>query len=252
MSIRPLVGKVALVTGGTRGLGRQIAAGLATRGATVIVAGRDGDRSVEAAAAVARETGGAAFGMACHVGRWVECDALVERVIADHRRLDILVNNAGMSPLYDSLEAVTEEYFDKVIAVNLKGPFRLSVNASNAMVEGGAIVNISSIAAVRPYAHQIPYALAKAGLNTLTVAMAHACGPKVRVNAVMAGPFLTDASAGWDMGAFSERAEREIPLRRAGAPEEIVGAVAYLVGPDSGYTTGAVLKVDGGEAWSPS
>lgn len=252
MSDETLSGKVAIVTGGTRGLGRAIATGLAARGATVVVAARDEERCVAAAADMARETGGTLVGASCHVGRWEECNALVDRVVTQHGRLDILVNNAGMSPVYHDLDSVTEDYFDKVLAVNLKGPFRLSVRAAAAMGEAGAIVNISSIAAVRPRAHQIPYALAKAGLNTLTVALAHACGPAVRVNAVMAGPFLTDASAGWDMEAFRQRAEREIPLRRAGDPAEIFGAVAYLVGDDSGYTTGAVLKVDGGEAWAPA
>lgn len=247
-----LAGKVAIVTGGTRGLGRAIASGLAARGATVVVAGRDRDRTAAAAAEIAADCGGIVDGRSCHVGRWEECDALVDGVVDEHGRLDILVNNAGMSPVYDDLASVTEEYFDKVLAVNLKGPFRLSVRSAAAMPGGGSIVNITSIAAVRPRAHQVPYALAKAGLNTLTVAMAHACGPRVRVNAVMAGPFLTDASARWDMEAFRERAEREIPLGRAGEPAEIVGAVAYLVGPDSGYTTGAVLKVDGGEAWAPA
>jgi NAD(P)-dependent dehydrogenase (short-subunit alcohol dehydrogenase family) len=169
-------------------------------------------------------------------------------------RLDVLVNNAGMSPLYDRLENVTEELFDKVIGVNLKGPFRLSARAAVLMAAGGGgtVVNISSIAAVRPAAHQVPYALAKAGLNCLTVAMSHAYGPAVRVNAVMAGPFLTDVSRAWDMAAFEERARRDIPMGRAGQPHEVVGAVLYLVTDASSYTTGAVLKVDGGESWAPA
>ncbi len=248
-------GRLVLVTGGTRGLGREIAVGLALLGADVIVVGRDPERAETAAVEIANVTRAKVHGLGCHVGRWRECDALMDRIAFEYGRLDVLVNNAGMSPLYDGLGSVTEEYFDKVLGVNLKGPFRLSVRAAELMArsdDGGSIVNITSIAAVRPSAHQVPYALAKAGLNTLTVAMAHACGPRIRVNAVMAGPFLTDVSKAWDMDAFEARAEKDIPLQRAGRPEEIVGAVAYLAGAGATYTTGAVIKVDGGEAWSPA
>jgi NAD(P)-dependent dehydrogenase (short-subunit alcohol dehydrogenase family) len=141
-----------------------------------------------------------------------------------------------------------------VLAVNLKGAFRLSVLAAEAMDArgGGSIVNVSSISAVRPRQEQIPYALAKAGLNCLTVAMARAAGPNVRVNAVMPGPFLTDISRAWDAAAFAQRAATDIPLRRAGEPHEIVGTVLYLASDASSYTTGAVIKVDGGEAFSPA
>lgn len=247
-------GRVAVVTGGSRGLGREIATGLARSGATVVLASRDGEACRAAAAQITAETGAEVHGLSCHVGRWADCDRLVDDAGSRFGRLDVLVNNAGMSPLYESLDEVSEELFDKVVAVNLKGPFRLSVRAASLMAEGdgGSIVNITSIAAVRPHAHQVPYALAKAGLNTLTIAMAHACGPAVRVNAVMAGPFLTDVSRSWDMPAFEASAQTEIPLRRGGRPDEIVGAVLYLAGDASSFTTGAVLKVDGGAAWSPA
>jgi NAD(P)-dependent dehydrogenase (short-subunit alcohol dehydrogenase family) len=249
-----LTGRVAVVTGGSRGLGREIADVLADHGATVVVASRDGAACEQVAATIAARTGREAVGLPCHVGHWEECDRLVDQVAERFGRLDVLVNNAGMSPLYDRLEDVTEELFDKVLAVNLKGPFRLSARAAVLMRSGtgGAIVNLTSIAAVRPTSRQVPYAVAKAALNCLTVAMAHAYGPQVRVNAVMAGPFLTDVSRSWDMEAFTQRAQREIPLGRAGAPSEIAGAVLYLVSDAASYTSGAVLKVDGGEAWSPA
>jgi NAD(P)-dependent dehydrogenase (short-subunit alcohol dehydrogenase family) len=251
---RGFEGRVAVVTGGSRGLGRAIAGGLAREGATVVVASRDAARCAAVAEELRAASGREAVGIGCHVGRWEDCDRLVDAVQQRYGRLDVLVNNAGMSPLYDGLGGVTEELFDKVLAVNLKGPFRLSVRAAELMTEAGkgSIVNVTSIAAVRPAAHQVPYALAKAGLSALTVAMAHACGPAIRVNAVMAGPFRTDASRGWDQAAFAERARRDIPLRRAGEPEEIVGAVLHLAGDAASYTSGAVLKVDGGEAWSTS
>lgn len=247
-------GRVVVVTGGSRGLGRSMAQGFAGAGATVVVASRDRGHCEQVAMELTASTGNDAVGLGCHVGRWQECDDLVDEVERRFGRLDVLVNNAGMSPLYEGLGGVSEALFDKVMDVNLKGPFRLSVRAAQLMTSAGsgAIVNITSIAAVRPGAHQVPYALAKAGLNCLTVAMAHACGPQVRVNAVMAGPFLTEVSASWDMAAFQERAEREIPLRRAGRPEEVVGAVLHLASDAASYTSGAVLKVDGGEAWAPA
>ena len=254
MSDGAFAGRVVVVTGGSRGLGREMATGFAGAGATVVVASRDAERCRAVAAEISADSGRPAAGIGCHVGRWDDCDRLVDEVQQRYGRLDVLVNNAGMSPRYDSLDAVTEQLFDKVMGVNLKGPFRLSVRAAGLMAAAGAgaIVNISSIAAVRPGEHQVPYALAKAALNCLTLALAHACGPAVRVNAVMAGPFLTDASRAWDMAAFEERARRDIPLRRGGRPEEVVGAVLHLASDAASYTTGAVLKVDGGEAWAPA
>jgi NAD(P)-dependent dehydrogenase (short-subunit alcohol dehydrogenase family) len=240
--------RVALITGGSRGLGREIALAYAGHGARVVVA----SRKREACEAIAREigerTGREALGIACHVGHWDECERLLDTVYDRLGGLDILVNNAGSSPLYPSLEAVTEELFDKVIAVNLKGPFRLSALAGTRMAagDGGVIVNVSSIAAVSPTPVELPYAVAKAGLNALTAGLARAFAPKVRVNAIMPGPFLTDISKAWDMERFDAMAEREIPLGRAGQPQEVVGAALYLASDASSYTNGSVITVDGG------
>ena len=166
----------------------------------------------------------------------------------------MLVNNAGMSPPYPALAAIDQELFDKVIAVNLRGPFRLCSLVGPRMAEGagGSIINISSIAAVIPGPGEIPYAAAKAGLNNLTMSMARALAPNVRVNCVMAGPFLTDISRSWDLDAFERRASKVIPLGRGGRPEEIVGAALYLASDASSYTTGSILKVDGGYAHASS
>ncbi len=168
-------------------------------------------------------------------------------------RLDVLVNNAGMSPLYESLDSISEELFDKVIGVNLKGPFRLSALVGTRMAagDGGSIINISSTAAVTPSPGSEPYGAAKAGLNAITRSFAHAYAPKVRVNAIMAGPFLTDISKAWDMERFQEIAEQAIPLRRGGEPEEIAGAALYLASDASSYTTGSVITVDGGSGGNP-
>ena len=162
-------------------------------------------------------------------------------------RLDVLVNNAGKSPLYPSLTEVDERLWDSVLAVNLKGPFRLTALAGARMAagDGGSIINISSTASVHPRPDVVPYAAAKAGLNAITTGFALAYGPKVRVNCIMAGPFLTDISKAWDMEAFSRRACSHA-LQRGGNPDEIVGAALYFASDASSFTTGAVLTVDGG------
>src|ERR671937_297804 len=166
-------------------------------GGDLVIASRHQDACDEAAAALHEQTGRRVLGKACHVGRWDELDALVEAAYAEYGRVDVLINNAGMSPVYPTPEAVSEELWDKVLAVNLKGPFRLTalVGARMAAGEGGSVINISSVAAVRPHPAGLPFAAAKAGLNALTVGFAEALGPRVRVNAIMAGTFLTDISS---------------------------------------------------------
>lgn len=241
-----LAGKVALVTGGSRGLGWAMVLGFAREGADVIVA----SRKVETCEEVAREVEGLgrqALAVGCHVGKWGEVEALVEMAYGRFGRVDVLVNNAGMSPVYPRPVDVTEELYDKVLAVNLKGPFRLMSLVGTRMAEGdgGSIINISSTAAIRPTANVIPYAAAKAGLNAMTEAFAQAYGPKVRVNCIMPGPFLTDISKAWNMEAFNRQAQ-SFALRRGGEAEEIVGAAVYFASDASSYTTGAVLRVDGG------
>jgi NAD(P)-dependent dehydrogenase (short-subunit alcohol dehydrogenase family) len=245
-----LSGRVALVTGGTRGLGLEIARGFAAAGADVVVASRKEDACHHVAAEL-RERGGRAAGHGCHVGHWDEVERLVDAAYDEFGRVDVLVNNAGVAPPYSTLGEVTEDLFDKVIAVNLKGPFRLCALIGERMVagDGGSIINVSSTGAVRPTGDIVPYSAAKAGLNALTVGFAHALGPKVRVNAIMPGPFLTTISRAWDMDMLAERT-RTFPLRRAGTAEEIVGAALYLAGDASSFTTGSVLTVDGGAQWS--
>jgi NAD(P)-dependent dehydrogenase (short-subunit alcohol dehydrogenase family) len=243
-----LIGKVALVTGGTRGLGREMVAGLAQAGADVIIASRDAEACAAYAAEITAATGRRTLPYGVHVGHWDELDGLVAAAYAAFGRVDVLVNNAGMSPLYDSVDAVSEALFDKVIAVNLKGPFRLSALVGTRMAAGagGSIINVSSTAAVRPRADVLPYAAAKAGLNALTAGLARTFGPTVRCNAIMAGTFLTDVSRAWDHDRFAERA-RGFALQRGAQPREIVGTALYLASDASSYTTGAVITVDGGQ-----
>jgi NAD(P)-dependent dehydrogenase (short-subunit alcohol dehydrogenase family) len=245
-----LTGRVALVTGGTRGLGRAIVRTLAQAGADVIVASRKQDACEEVAAEV-RRLGRRALAHVCHVAHWDEIDRLVADSYAAFGQVDVLVNNAGLAPTYPSPQEVTEELWDKTLGVNLKGPFRLTSLVGARMCEGGggSIVNISSIGGVRPTHDILPYAAAKAGLNALTIGFADAFGPKVRVNAIMPGPFHTDISRHWNHDAFSERA-KTFPLRRAGEPDELASAVLYFASDASSFTTGAVLAVDGGAQWS--
>jgi NAD(P)-dependent dehydrogenase (short-subunit alcohol dehydrogenase family) len=244
-----LSGRVALVTGGSRGLGRAIAAAYADAGADVVIASRKPDSVATAAEEIAAETGGTVIGIPAHVGRWSECDALIEAVLERMGHIEILVNNAGMAPLYPHLHEASEELFDKTIGVNLKGPFRLSALAAQAMTEsgGGSIINISSVAALRPTQYEVPYGAAKSGLHVVTAGIALEYGPAVRANTIMAGPFLTDISEAWDMAAFDEFAA-QMPMRRAGDPSEIAGAALYFASDLSRFTTGALLRVDGGQA----
>jgi NAD(P)-dependent dehydrogenase (short-subunit alcohol dehydrogenase family) len=245
-----LTGRVALVTGGTRGLGLAIARALSSAGADLVVASRKED-ACDAVAAELRAGGGRAFAYPCHVGHWDDLEGLAEAAYREFGHVDVLVNNAGVSPLYPTLSAVSEELFDKVVGVNLKGPFRLSALVGERMIAGagGSIINISSTGAVRPTGDIVPYAAAKAGLNAMTVGFADALGPKVRVNAIMPGPFLTSISRNWDMDVLAQRT-RTFPLRRAGLADEIVGAALYLASDASSYTTGSILTVDGGAQWS--
>lgn len=242
-----LSGRVALVTGGSRGLGRAIVLAFAHAGADVVIASRTLAACEELALEVEASTGRRALPYACHVGHWEELDGLVDAAYEEFGAIDVLVNNAGMSPLYGDLMEVSEELYDKVLGVNLKGPFRLTVLVGTQMAagDGGSIINISSVGSLRPSPDIVPYAAAKAGLNAMTVAFAHAFGPKVRVNCIVPGAFFTDVSKHWDMERFEERAAR-FALGRGADPEEIVGAALYFASDASSFTTGALLRVDGG------
>ncbi len=242
-----LTGRVVLVTGGSRGLGREMAFAAARCGADVVVASRDRDACARTAREIEEATGRAAMPYGVHVGRWDQLPGLVDAVYERFGRLDALINNAGMSPVYDDLGSVTEKLFDSVLNLNLKGPFRLSVLAGERMAEAGrgAILNISSTGSIRPRPAIVPYAAAKAGLNALTEGLALALGPKVRVNTLMSGPFATGATRGWDEDRLAEGV-RPHALQRIGDPAEIVGAVLYLISDASSYTSGATLRVDGG------
>jgi NAD(P)-dependent dehydrogenase (short-subunit alcohol dehydrogenase family) len=219
----------------------------AEHGADVIIASRKLDNCEKLANEIRERFGRRALPVATNVGDRVQCDALAEAAYAEFGTVDILVNNAGMSPLYPSVDQVTEALYDKVFATNLKGPFRLSATIGTRMAaaSGGSILNISSVASIRPNATILPYAAAKAGLNSLTEGLAQTFAPKVRVNAIMCGTFSTDIATSWS-AEFIDAIGAQTALGRVGEPAEIVGAALYFVSDASAYTTGSVLRVDGG------
>ena len=241
-----LAGRTALITGASRGLGRAMALAFAEAGADIVVTSRS-LAACEDVAAQVRERGRRALAAPCHVGRWDQLPGLIETAWDHFGGLDVLVNNAGSAPLYDSLTAVSEPLFDSVLNLNLKGPFRLGVLAADKMrARGrGSIINISSLAAARPEPSALPYAAAKAALDAVTVGMAAAYGPDVRVNSIRPGSFATDVSRHWSPAAAAQYASR-VALRRIAEPREIVGAALYLASDASAFTTGAILSVDGG------
>jgi NAD(P)-dependent dehydrogenase (short-subunit alcohol dehydrogenase family) len=243
-SLFDLTGKVALVTGGSRGLGLEIAKTYARAGADIVITSRKLD-ACEAAVQEIEALGQRAFAYAAHVGHWDEMPNLVEAAYAQFGKIDILVNNAGMSPLAPSLAEISEELFDKVIGVNLKGPFRLSTLIGPRMVEagGGTIINVSSTGALRPTPRTTPYSSAKAALNAMTIALAQEYGPTVRVNVLSPGPFLTDVAKSWP---DERKGKRDNAAQRVGEVREIATSALYLASEASSFTTGALLRVDGG------
>lgn len=245
-----LSGRVAVVTGGSRGLGLEIVRALSRAGAIVVVASRK-IATCETVVAELIANGKQASAHAFDAGCWEDCDRLFAEVNERWGGAQILVNNVGMSPVAPSSIETSKELFDKIIAVNLRSVFRLSAlfGAQMNARDGGAIVNISSSGSLRPEPNFAPYAAAKTGVNTLTTTFAKEFGPKVRVNTVMPGPFHTDATRAWSTSeGFSKHAERVLPMRRGGNPPEIAGAVLYLVSDLASFTTGACINVDGGHA----
>jgi NAD(P)-dependent dehydrogenase (short-subunit alcohol dehydrogenase family) len=242
-----LTGKVAVVTGGSRGIGRAVVEGFAAAGADVVIASRKLDACETAAREVEAATGRRAVPVACHVGNWDDCDRLADAVYDHFGRCDILVNNAGMSPLYDDLRSITPEYYDKVHAVNARGPFRLSVLVGSRMAEadGGSIINVTTAGTLRPSTGEVPYTMAKAGLNALTLALAGAWSPKVRVNLVIPGAFETDITKAWDPQVKKWAGESN-PMQRIGRPGDMVGVCVFLASDAASYVNGAQVLVDGG------
>jgi NAD(P)-dependent dehydrogenase (short-subunit alcohol dehydrogenase family) len=238
-----LSGKVALVTGGSRGLGYEMVKAFAAHGADCIIASRKLD-ACEAVADEVRQMGRRALALSVHAGRWPQIDELIERAYDEFGRIDILVNNAGMGPASPSHE-VTESLFDSILNLNFKGPFRLASQVGRRMESdgGGCIINVSSSGSLMPLPEVTVYGAAKAAINSMTRSLAAEYGPTVRVNTLSPGPFLTDIAKAWTPEA---RVKADNAIGRPGTPDEIVSAALYLASPSSSYVTGSLVRVDGG------
>lgn len=241
-----LAGKVALVTGASRGIGRAIAEAFAREGASVAICGRSQDTLAE----VAHEIGGGVMPFACHVGRAEQIQALVAAVTREYGRIDILVNNAGTNVAQSPCLELTDAHFDKMIEINLKSAFRLIQAVAPGMCERGqgSIVNISSISGLRPQLNGLLYSMTKAALNMMTQSYALELGPRgVRVNAIAPGLIQTRLSEYYwkDDARRAAHLERQA-VRHVGQPDEIAEAAILLAGDGGSYITGQTLTIDGG------
>jgi NAD(P)-dependent dehydrogenase (short-subunit alcohol dehydrogenase family) len=244
-----LTGKVALVTGGSRGIGRAIALGFARAGAQVVVASRK-QAGVDAVAAEIRDLGATALAVAANVGDKGAVESLLQNALAAFGRIDVLVNNAATNPHFGPLLEATPAQWDKIMQVNLRGAFLLCQQVVPGMRQrhSGSIINIASIEGLRPSKGIGIYSVSKAALILLTQALAQELGPDgIRVNALAPGLVRTDLSAAlWQAPAVAEAVAARTPLRRLGEPEDIVGAALFLASSASAYINGAVITVDGG------
>ncbi len=246
-----LGGKVAIVTGATKGLGRSMARGLAGAGATVVVTGRRQPACEAAAAELAAEGGGKLLGIACHMGDWEQIEALVARVRDELGRIDVLINNAGINPASVPLTEVTTEYWDKVYGVNLKGPMRLAARVAPLMAErgGGSIINVTTAGAYFGGAGVGVYTSCKAALVNLTKTMAVEWASQgVRVNSIAPGPFMSEMMEGAERGqpGYQKGAASATLLKRIADCDEIIGTALYLASDASSFLTGEDIKLTGG------
>ena len=246
-----LTGRVAVVTGSTKGIGRAMAQGLVEAGASVVVSSRKQDLCDQVAAEIASTTGVQTFGLACHVGDWDAIPAFVDAVVERFGRIDVLVNNAGISPSRAGVSEMTLDLWRKIFAVNLEGPLRMSQCVAPVMrdPEGGSIVHIGTMGAYYAGPDSVAYGASKAALRNLTVTMAVDWAPwKVRVNMLSPGPFMSEMMRGADRAkpGFIEMVASSNAMKRIADPREIVGPVLYLASDASSYVTGDDMTVSGG------
>ncbi len=241
--------KIAIVTGASRGIGQSIAKGLAAHGATVFCTSRKIEDLNKVKDEIESE-GGKAHAIACHIGKLDDIQNLFKAVEERYGRLDILVNNAATNPYFGDVLHATADAWDKTIDVNFKGYFFMSQFAANLMIKnkGGSIVNVASINGIRPAPFQGIYSMTKAGVIAMTKSFAKELAPfNVRVNAILPG--LTDTKFSSVMTQNEEILKLilpTIPMKRVANPDEMVGAVVYLVSDAASYTTGATIVIDGG------
>jgi dehydrogenase/reductase SDR family protein 4 len=244
-----LDGKVAIVTGGSRGIGLSIATTFARAGARVMISSRKAEH-VDAVVQALRHEGHDVHGLASNMGKAADAHELAARTVEHFDGIDIIVNNAATNPIFGPLQQATDEAFDKIFAVNVKGPFELCKTAHSIMVErgGGAIVNISSIGGITPEAGLGLYSMSKSALVSLTKVMAQEWGADgIRANAICPGLIKTKfSSALWQDDAIADKVLGHQPLRRIGVPDDVAGLALFLASDASAYCTGSVYMVDGG------
>lgn len=248
-SIFDLTGKIALVTGASRGIGASIARLLAEQGAHVILSSRKAE-GCEGVASEIRNAGGKAEVMACHIGEMEQIEQIFAAIREKHGRLDILVNNAATNPHFGPIHETDLNAFQKTVDVNIRGYFFMSARAVKLMGEtgGGSIVNVASVNGVIPGAFQGIYSITKAAVISMTKAFAkEAAASNIRVNALLPGATETKfASALTQNPAILNELLKHVPMNRVAQPDEMAGAVLFLVSPAGSYTTGTCLNVDGG------
>ena len=244
-----LDGKVAVVTGASKGIGEAIAHALAAQGAQVVVSSRK-QAAVDEVAEAIQKAGGEAIGVAAHMGETEQVQTLVDATLRTYGGVDIIVNNAAANPVYGPVQNTGAGAFDKIMDVNLKGPLELCKRALPSMRErgGASVINISSIGGLKPEPGIGVYSASKAALISLTQAMAQDWGAMgIRANAICPGLIKTKFSeAMWGNEALTERFINQLPIKRLGEPEDLVGTAVFLASDASAYCTGGVYMVDGG------
>ncbi len=249
MTAFDLTDKVAVITGGSRGIGREIGLAYAEAGAKVVVASRK-QEGVDAVAEEIRERGGTALAVAAHAGHENAVTALVERTVEAFGGVDIAVNNAGTNPHFGPIMTATTGQWDKIMEVNLRGAFFVCQQVVPIMQErgGGKIINVTSMAGLRPQPAMGIYSVSKAGLIMLTQVLAQELGPyNIQVNAIAPGVVKTRFSGAlWQTPSIAQAIVKHTPLGRLGEVDDVVGAALYLASPLSDFVTGAVLPIDGG------
>lgn len=246
-----LAGKVAIVTGSTKGIGRAMVQGLAEAGASVVVSSRKQELCDEVADQVRSSTGVDVLGLACHVGDWDGIPSFVEKVVDRFGTIDVLVNNAGINPAPTTVSEMSIEYWRKMFNVNLEGPLRMAQQVAPVMRDhgGGSIVNIVTMAAYSGGSNVCAYGSSKAGLINLTKSMAQEWASwNIRVNALCPGPFDTEMVAGAERvrPGFVELIANGTLMKRVADASEIIGPVLYLASEASSYVTGDEISVSGG------
>jgi NAD(P)-dependent dehydrogenase (short-subunit alcohol dehydrogenase family) len=242
-------GKVVLITGASRGIGEALAKGFCELGGQVVLTSRK-QESLDKVAGEIQSKGGKAWAIACHVGKDEDRKKLVAQVLEKFGKVDVLVNNAATNPLFGSAMDATEEAWDKIFEVNLKGPFLLTKLVAGKMAEkgGGAVINVASVAGIKPMMGLGVYSISKAGLLMMTKVLATELGEKgIRVNAVAPGVIKTKFSeALWKNDFIRKVVEQSSPLGRLGETEDVIGAVIFLASDAARYITGETIVINGG------